>query len=529
MKSHSKRLREIISVLGSFGFGTLYKSRIKSQSIEESAENLRLAFESLGPSFIKIGQILSTRNDLLPEAYIVELEKLQNSSPRISFADANAVFTEEIGATLQETFASVQEEPLATGSIAQLHLAELDTGETVAVKIQRPNIRQDLIRDIDLFIRALNSIPGITNIIIDPVEVLRQIRAQSLEELNFLNEAANMLRFIKNNKENDGVDAPEPYIPIVTERVLTQEYISGYDLTQIDKIVDQGYDKKDIAKKVVISFIYQIFEDGFYHADPHPGNYIIHEGKLYFIDFGMTGELSPFYQNLFVGAMQALITEDIDSLMNMLLLITSHKGDVNRALLYEDLSQMYNRYLRAGFYTINLSAIFDDLFSIALKYRLSFPDDLVLFLKTIVVVQGVAQDLDPNMDFMEIFTAYFTSGDKSEIKSLVNKKNMVKYLSRFITSTVNIPTKAETLLDNINHNRLTVNISVKESDKLERTVNHIVNRLVVTLLLAAIIISSGMLASSDASARVVNIALVFFIVGVVLALYLLYSLIRSRF
>lgn len=528
MKSNADRLREIISVLGSYGFGTLYKRQFKKQTVEESAANLRQAFELLGPSFIKIGQILSTRNDLLPEAYIRELEKLQNSSPTIPYKMADTVFKEEIGKSMADTFAEVQEQPLATGSIAQIHLAKLENGKVLAVKIQRPNIRQELIRDIDLFIRALSSVPGVTNIMVNPVDVLKQIRVQSVEELDFLNEARNMLTFIENNQQNAAIQAPEPYMPLITERVLVQEYIEGYDLTDIDKITELGYDKTDIARKIVVSYLYQIFSDGFYHADPHPGNFIISEGQLYFIDFGIADHLSNFYQNFFLGAMQALLTEDIDALMNMLLLITKHHEEVNTISLYDDLSELYNRYLRAGFYAIDLSEIFDDIFSLGLKYHLVFPDDLVLLLKTIVMVQGVSQDLDPDMDFMGLFASYIIGSKTVDIKSLLSRNNIMKYLSRLINSSVNIPPKTELLLDNINHNRLTVNLAVKDVERLEGTINRMLNRFVATFLLSAIIISSGMIASSATSVTVSNIAILFFVVGIFLALYLLYSLIRSR-
>ncbi|WP_049776768.1 AarF/ABC1/UbiB kinase family protein [Aerococcus sp. Group 1] len=281
MANRTHRLSEIIQVLANFGFGEVYQRSFKKLDVQESAKNLRQAFEALGPSFIKIGQILSTRNDLLSEPYILELQKLQHSAPPFSYQEAEQIIREELGEAPEQCFASFAKEALATGSIAQIHRAQLQTGQEVVVKIQRPQIKEQLISDIDLFIHVINKIPTIfTNIISNPVAILREIRQQSLLEMDFLNEANNMRRFQSNHEKRSLIGVPNYYGDLTTHKVLVMDYIAGVSIGSVSKLKQMGYDLNNIAEKLVYSFLYQVFEDGFYHADPHPGNILISQEKF---------------------------------------------------------------------------------------------------------------------------------------------------------------------------------------------------------------------------------------------------------
>lgn len=529
MASKAERLSEIISVFGKYGFGEFYHRSFKNQPVEKSAENLRLAFEELGPSFIKIGQTLSTRNDLLSDPYIKELEKLQNSSASFPFSEADQLFQEEIGKSLHETFPKIQEEALATGSIAQVHLAELEEGSQVIVKIQRPNIQEKLITDINLFIRVINMIPSVfTNIIVDPVVILEDIRDQSIIELNFYNEAQSSLKFMNYQSDRSLLKVPKPYLPYVTEKVMVQEYIPGIDLTDQELLMKEGYDLAEIAEKIVISFLHQVFEDGYYHADPHPGNILIHEGKLVFIDFGIMGEVPPMYQKFLIDLLQALVLKDMNALTHLILTITKIHGDIDESAVYRDVSQLYNRYMTKGFKGMDFNSMFQDILRTALKHGLTFPTELVQLSKTVMVIQGIAQNLDSDMDFMGIFSSYVLSSKSFRGQLLSNKDQLLRQSYRTITATAGLPAKLDKALDAINNDRLSVNLNFREADKRFREINQMLNRLVIGILLAAIIVSSGLIVSADTSGQYTNVAFFFFIVAIIMAVYLLYSFIRSR-
>lgn len=529
MASKAERLSEIISVFGKYGFGEFYQRSFKNQAVEKSAENLRLAFEELGPSFIKIGQTLSTRNDLLSDPYIKELEKLQNSSASFPFSEADKLFKEEFGQSIHEIFKNVQEEALATGSIAQVHLAELDDGSPIIIKVQRPNIQEKLITDINLFIRVVNMIPSVfTKIIVDPVVILEDIREQSLIELNFYNEAQSSLKFMSYQTDRSLIKVPKPYLQYVTEKVMVQEYIPGIDLMDKEELGKEGYDLTEISEKMVVSFLHQVFQDGYYHADPHPGNILIHEGKLVFIDFGIMGEVPPMYQKFLVDLLQALVLADMNALTHLILSVTKIHGEVDESAVYRDISQLYNRYLTSGFLAMDFNSMFQDILRTALKHDLTFPTELVQLSKTVLVIQGIAQNLDNDMDFMKLFSNYVLSSKSFRAQLFSSKDQLLRKSYRTLTATAGLPAKVDRLLDTINNDRLSVNLNFKDTDERFREINQMLNRLVIGILLASIIVSSGLIVSADTSGRYTNVAFFFFIVAIIMAAYLLYSFIRSR-
>ncbi|MDO4669935.1 MAG: lipopolysaccharide core heptose(II) kinase RfaY [Aerococcus sp.] len=528
--SNRRRFNEIIGVLGSYGFGELYGHYFNKRDEAESAKNLRLAFEQLGPSFIKIGQVLSTRSDLLPVAYIQELQKLQNSAPSFPFEWADEVFQAAFGESMHSAFQTIDETPFATGSIAQVHRATTKEGQQVIVKVQRPHIQERLIQDIDIFIRLVETIPSLLlNVMVDPVNVLRSIRQQSMLEMDFVNEANNMQRFQKNHAHRPAISVPEPVMELVSTKVLTQTYVEGFDLTDMVAVRAAGYDQKEIANKLVVSYLYQIFEDGFYHADPHPGNIMIANDKIVFIDFGMSGVVTPFYHDFLTSLLAALVQHDIDRLEKLLLLVTHQNKEIDHARLYEDLRWLYDRYLVGGFHNIDLGQITQDLLRLAWQHGLVFPDDIIDLEKTIVVLQGVVSTLDPDMDFMAIFNEYFMNRQLHHLSDTGDILHLLREGSRFYRSVTHLPSQTSELLDNLNHNRIGVSISLREAREWITELNQLINRLVSAIVLAAIIISAGLIVASTGTRDYSRLGLIFFVAGGLLALYLVFSFIRSRF
>ncbi|MBG9982625.1 AarF/ABC1/UbiB kinase family protein [Aerococcaceae bacterium DSM 111020] len=528
MSKNRTRFTEIVNTFARYGFGEIYNRGLGRQTDEEGAESLRRSFEELGPSFIKIGQTLATRNDVLPEAYILELKKLQTASPSFSFEEADQIFFDEHGLHLEEAFLEVKHEPLATGSIAQVHYGITEDHQEVAIKIQRPYIKEELIRDLNLFMRFIELIPiAFQGIIVDPIQMVRELRESSLRELNFYDEAQSMLHFQELNKDRTLIQLPQLFLEYSSERILIMEYIEGIDITDITTLNKEGYQPSQIAERLVQATLYQVFEDGYYHGDPHPGNILISNNKIYYLDFGIIGTLTDTQKSLLYQVLKALVMKDIDQLTHLVMIICHAHGVVNEKALHRDIRTLYNRYLTAGFYSIDLQEMFQDLLRLALKHQLTFPNTYILLIKTIILVQGTAQELDPDMDFMAILTEFGLNTQKSFLAKDLAPHKMAREAGRSFITLLGLSHKVDQTLDDLNNDRITVNIDFRNSKNISTFINQIVNRMTIALLLAAVIISSGLLAT-NANARTANIGLFFFVIGIIFAIYLLLSFIRSR-
>ena len=262
MQRDSSRFREIVSILGRYGFGEI-RYRLKKNEEDDRPRALKQAFEELGPSFIKIGQILSTRSDLLSTEYLVELEKLQEDTLPIPYDIIQQEYFESVGRHIEDDFATITKKPMASASIAQVHRAQMKSGEQVVVKVQRPEIEDQLIRDLNIFIRVVEAIPSIfIDVIINPVEILKDIKIQILEEIDFLNEAHNMLLFAENHRQRTTILNPIPYLSLSTRQVLIQEYIDGISIARHFALKEEGYCDKDIS--VIISKLFGISKNKVY-------------------------------------------------------------------------------------------------------------------------------------------------------------------------------------------------------------------------------------------------------------------------
>lgn len=317
-KNTLSRFREIVKILARYGFGYIIDSKIKNQS--PSPQNLRMAFEELGPTFVKIGQILSTRPDILPYEYIKELQKLQDNVQPITFNVVDEIFINEFGYSTDKVFSYFDKKPLASASIAQVHHAKLKNGTDVIVKIQRPSIEENMNLDIAILKRILNlTKTKFKDALIDPKEALDEIESSTKKELNFINEAKSLDRFYNNNINVKFVSCPIVYWDLTTKRILTMEYIDGIKIDDIDTLIKNGYDLDDIGKKLALSYFKQIFTDGFFHGDPHPGNIIIRDGKINFIDFGIVGTFSNSLKDALNEVILSIAFKDIEKMISALL------------------------------------------------------------------------------------------------------------------------------------------------------------------------------------------------------------------
>lgn len=521
------RLREIITVFASYGFGHIYRVHIKNKETKQDASNFRKAFEELGPSFIKIGQILSTRSDLFPPDYIEELRKLQDDAPRFSIEEVRRIFQEEFDQDIEEVFEYFEEIPMASASIAQVHRARKLNGVEVIVKVQRPDIEEALIRDINLLGRVFEYTPNFINeMVADPKLAFQEIENRTRSELDFRNEGAAMLRFKANNSDIAPVDSPMPDNDYISKRVIIQEFVDGIHNLEKSSLVKAGYDLDDLGEKLILSFLNQVFRDGFYHGDPHPGNIIISNQKINFIDFGIVGELTDQQKETLTQMLIAVASKDIDALVSLLMQITYSKEKIDQADLYEDVAYFFDIYLSRGLQDIDISTISNDILNIIRKHKMTMPHDLITLGRAFIVIEGIIADLAPELNVYGLAKDYLIQSNAHKFISLPSKEKAAFTLYSSAKDLFTLPAALQESLGHLNNGRMKVQIQLYDLEDIKLNVNKMINRLVFAIIVASLVLASALIISSGGTGISI-IGFIIFLGAAMMGLWLLISIIRS--
>jgi ubiquinone biosynthesis protein len=359
-------------------------------------ERLRMIFEELGPTFVKFGQILSIRRDLLPVEYVEEFEKLQDAVPPFSFAEVAQLIQAEFGREVKEVFEEFATEPLASASIAQAHLGRIKTGQEVIVKVQRPQIRPMIVRDLalmDHLARLLvRYIPEIRRY--DPVGLVEQFRKNILHELDFRREGRSADQLRRNLQEMTGIAIPRVFWEYSTARVLTTEYIVGRALRDVASLPAE--DRYRIAANLYKAFLKQIFEDGFFHGDPHPGNLLfLGDGTIYLLDCGIVGRVSQERLAGLGSIFLAIMERDVEALLDECIALGLMPADMERQVLQYELDDFLAEYLDLPLQEVSLGHLLETLFELGRKHRFRVAANLALLGKTLLTLESVIRTLDP--------------------------------------------------------------------------------------------------------------------------------------
>lgn len=527
-----KRLREIVKIFVSYGFGYLVDAKLKNNQ-EKSPENLRKALIELGPTFIKFGQILSTRPDFIPANYIKELEKLQDSVSSEDISIIDKIFYKEFKCSIKETFIDFEERPIASASIAQVHRATLNGGRKVVVKIQHQDIYEKMNLDIKILMRlAKIANSKFEDSVINPMEVLQEIKDATEKELNFYNEAENIKKFRRLNKGVVCIYAPEVIEEFSGKKVITMEAIEGFKITDIEKLLLQGYDRNDVAKKLSLSFFKQAFDDGFFHGDPHPGNLLINDGRICFIDFGIIGELSPSIKKWINEAIIAIATKDIERIISFIMAVGVKTGKVNSNYLYEDLEYLFDNYLVTSLKNIKISVLLQEIFQIANRNNVQLPRDLVSLIRAMVILEGVVAQLAPEIDILDVVIPFVRLKGKKIIKENFDKDQLAFKLYNFTSDGMKLPSKLIELINSIVRGRTKIQFQVENLNSSIFQLNRMVNRMVFGFIVAAMIISSALIVNSNVGPKVVGISIIGitgYLISAVFALWLMISIIKSGY
>lgn len=521
------RFRQIVKVMAKYGFGYIVDNKVNSG--KNSPVNLRKAFEELGPTFIKIGQILSTRPDILSEEYIIELQKLQDNTPFCPYEEIKNIFYKEVKKDINDVFNEFEKIPIASASIAQAHRGVLKDGRKVIVKIQRPHIEEDM----ELDIAILKRIVSLTKVkfkdtLIDPLDALDEILLSTRKELNFKNEARCIEKFRELNEDVKFVSCPNIVWEFTSKRIIVMEYIDGIKISDINLLEDEGYDLNDIGKKLALSYFKQIFKDGFFHGDPHPGNIIVKDSKIYYIDFGIMGVLSSDIKKALNDVIISIAFNDIDILIQVIMSIGIKKGFVNRNKLYEDIDYLFASYISTSIKNIKISSMLQDIFDTAKNNNVQLPKDLTLLIRGLVIIEGVVLKLSPEINILDIAIPY--------VKSNLPLFNMPSFNDVFLATysfsknSLELPSKLIKLCNFILEGRVKVQLEHRNLTKQVFELNKMINRLVFAIITSSLIIGSSLILNTNIGPKIFGISIIGisgYAAAALLGFWLLISILRS--
>ena len=495
-EENSERFREIRNVL-----------RKNQIARGVSPEKLRVILEDLGPTYIKLGQIMSLHSDILPKAYCDELLKLNSDVTPMPFEDVEDVLNQSYGQNWKELFQSIEETPLGSASIAQVHRARLKNGEEVIIKVERKGIYDTMARDIGLMHRLVKLMPSVGDFkdLVDLDMVLDELWFVAQEEMDFLKEAANMDEFARNNSSIRYVAAPKVYHEYSTGHVLVMEYIDGYGIDDMEDLRNNGYDMDEIGAKYVNNFIKQVIEDGFFHADPHPGNVKIRDGKIVWIDMGMMGRLSEKDRRTMIKGVRGIAMHDISMVENAVLEIGEFRGKPDRKKLYQDLKKFIAEYGTTSMGGLDVAAAIEELVEIMKQNRISLPHGVSMLCRGLTHVQGVLAAISPDINMMQIAVNRYTEEFLKNVdwKNEIQKQARVLY--RSASKGAEIPGLMTDILKEHLEGQSSINIDLHSSAELTNVISSAIRNLMIGLCVAALLIASSVICTTDMSPKVLGI------------------------
>ena len=495
-EENSERFREIKDVL-----------RKNQITRGVTPEKLRMILEELGPTYIKLGQIMSLHSDFLPKAYCDELLKLNSDVTPMPFDDVEDVINHSYGQDWRELFQFIEEAPLGSASIAQVHRARLKNGEEVIIKVERKGIYDTMARDIGLLHRLVKLIPPVGDFknLVDLDMVLDELWSVAQEEMDFLKEAANMDEFSRNNASVQYVTTPKLYHEYSTGHVLVMEYIDGYSLDDVESLQNAGYDMDEIGTKFVNNFIKQVMDDGFFHADPHPGNVKIRDGKIVWIDMGMMGRLSEKDRHTMIKGIRGIALHDISMVENSVLEIGEFRGKPDRERLYQDLKKFIADYGTTSMGSLDVAAAIAGLVEIMKQNRISLPHGVFMLCRGLTHIQGVLAVISPDINMMQIAVNRYTEDFLKNINWKSEFQKQARIVYRSVNKGVEIPGLVTDILKEHLEGQSVVNIDLHSSEDLTNVISAAIRNIVVGLCVAALLIASSVICTTDMTPKILGI------------------------
>lgn len=504
-RRHFHRYREIASVLAKHGWGWLLESVGISEHLGKQAHarregaapaHIREMLEELGPTFIKMGQLLSTRSDIVPLAYVEELSKLQDTAPTLPISVVYSVIENEFGVPVRHLYKTFDEKPLAAASLSQAHRATLHDGTPVIVKVQRPNIREQVETDIEILYRRARFLEshwerartyGITDLVDEFAITIR-------EELDYTREGRNTDRLREQMNRLEGVRVPLVYWDLTTPRVLTLEMMQGVKITDLRRELLVGIDPANVANRLASAFLEQVFVDGFFHADPHPGNLLVMaDGSIALVDCGQVGKLDAESREGAIRLLMAFEQEDTRQFADEVINLGIGQEDVDIRLLTQDLSRVLRRYYDTPSRHVNMGEILQRVLEVSAEHKIRLPVSFAVLGKVFANIDGICSTLDPDFNFTRVARDYVGKAVRRDLRPETAVTEFYRAVVSLRRLVFNLPDNADRLLRKIVEGTLRVEFKHQGLEGVGEEFRTAANRISIALIVGATIVGSSLL------------------------------------
>jgi len=546
---HIQRYRQILGVFFRHGFGDLINRLDLGHSVElgirtlsgkglrmekmSRSERLRMAVEELGPTFTKMGQILSTRPDLFPADIVLEFSKLQDRVPPFPFREVREIVEAELGSPLDAVFGSMEEAPFAAASIGQVHRAILLSGREVAVKVQRPGIREMV--DVDLEI--LRDLAGLAERHIPELRLYRPARiidefARIIKrEMDYTVEAGNMERFARQFRENFRVYVPAVYRTFSTDRVLTMECVNGIKISEIAMLDGAGLDRKTIAERGAELVLEQVFKHGFFHADPHPGNIVIlPDNVICYLDFGMMGFVDRRSREDFADLVYGYVQKNEAKTVAALLKIVETEEEPDIGELERDIRDFMEIHLYKPLKEIRLGSLLQDFLGVLSKHRLILPEDIYLMIKTLSETESLGTMMDPDFDMTEKMAPFIRRIKAERYRPGRIISGLIDSGEEWLDHVRMVPSEARAVLNQVRLGKARIGFEHRGLENLIFEMDRSSNRIAFALIISSLIIGSSLVIATDIGPYLFGlpiIGLAGFTVAGIFGIWLVIAIFRS--
>ena len=529
----TKRIMKLSGVIAKYGFDELFKrgelekyipknvKRKYSDKIEEINsytfyERIRMAIEEMGPVHIKFGQMLSNRKDILPEEFIIELQKLQDNV-EVEKIDVRKKLDLELGIDVNDYFSEIEENPMASASIGQVFRAKLKTGEKVVIKIQRENIRPVVEADLGIMKNLAKTLEKYYDVLkrMSISEIVESFEKMLNEELSLNNELNNMLRFANNFKNDSRIHVPVVYKTLSNDRILTMEMIEGFKITDAENIIKIGIETKKVARTGLDLYLTQFLKHGFFHADPHPGNIFIKEnGQIVFIDFGAMGRLYPNERELLINLIIYSLKKDVKKMIETIRELAVKFEVADERKFERELYGLIELVDENSLENIDVVTIFEKARKIFSNNQILLSEDIYLLVKGIGQIEGIGRHLDPTLNITKVMRPYMNKIIKERMNPINIFKKGISKIETFSDNWLTLPTDMKILLEKIQNNELKHKHEIIGFDKFQKAFE----RLILAIIISSLFVGSSILALANIPPKIFGISglglLGFFISGI---------------
>lgn len=519
--SSARRLKEIVAVL---------RDRELLQGV--TPVKVRQVLEDLGPTFVKLGQIISMRPDFLPNEYQAELTRLQSEVKPMDFSVVKEIVQREYNQSWDGIFASIDEHAMGSASIAQVHRASLLNGDRVVIKVQRPGIYEVMAKDIALLKRAISILnlvrdsDGVVNLesIVDEMwEIAKQ-------EMDFLLEADHIEEFAHLNKDDENILCPKVNRQLTTQRILVMECMDGIPLDDGEGLQAACVDMERIGRRLGINYVKQMIDDGFFHADPHPGNIWVKDGRIIWLDLGMMGRLSARDRNSFRHAIMALVTNDVYGMKEAVLALGMPRGKVDHIQLYDDVAALMAQYGDLDFEHLKAGEVARKILMVLKSNNIAIPHGFSMFARGVMIMEGVMTRCCPQVNFSEIFAKGLRVSMEKDFSWLAELNKFKRDSYMLMKKSMQLPEQISDILKMTLSGQTKVNLDLTGSQEPLQKLDSMINKMIMAIISAALLLGSSTICTTQMEPKIMEIPLLGvlgYLAAMVLCSKLLWSIIKT--